>query len=150
MTGIAENEIDMFFGIIGLSIDREPYYTPVIQLFKFEYVSQYEFLFKYITLNWITKYVNVFQFILFPKNVIRSFFFFRTTALIDLWRYEFLNPFALSVWLSISISIILISLLLKFVFFLHEKRYKPQIIDSSSFLIAFGGICNQGLLFVDV
>lgn len=36
VAAIAENEIDLFLGIIGLSTDREPYYTTIIQIFKFE------------------------------------------------------------------------------------------------------------------
>lgn len=36
VTAIAEHEIDIFFGVIGLSVERTPFYTPIIQLFKFE------------------------------------------------------------------------------------------------------------------
>lgn len=79
------------------------------------------------------------------KKIARSFFFFRTTPQINLWRDEFLKPFAYSVWIIISIFIILISTLIKVAFILHEKRIKKQIRGSSSFLITFGAICNQGL-----
>lgn len=33
---IAEDEIDIFYGILGLSIDRIPYYTPILPLNRFE------------------------------------------------------------------------------------------------------------------
>lgn len=83
--------------------------------------------------------------LLFYCFILRSFFFFRTTPQIDMWRDEFLKPFAHSVWILISVFIILISTLIKVAFIVHEKRIKKQITGSSSFLIAFGAICNQGV-----
>lgn len=36
VTAIAENEIDLFLGIIAYSTDREPYYTPIAPILIFE------------------------------------------------------------------------------------------------------------------
>lgn len=38
VSAIAENEIDLFVGIIAYSTDREPYYTPVAPILIFELV----------------------------------------------------------------------------------------------------------------
>lgn len=67
-----------------------------------------------------------------------------------MWRDEFLKPFAQSVWILISVFVILISILIRAAFVIHERRIKKQIAGSSSFLIAFGGICNQGTIYVRI
>lgn len=33
---IAANEIDIYYGILNLVVDRTPYYTPILQIVKFE------------------------------------------------------------------------------------------------------------------
>lgn len=64
-----------------------------------------------------------------------------------MWRNEFLKPFAHSVWILILIFIILISILIKVAFIFHGKTLGKQMTGSSSFLMAFGAICNQGKCF---
>lgn len=78
----------------------------------------------------------------------RSFFFFRTTTEIDLWRDELLRPFDRTVWIALIIFIILISTLIRLAFVIHKKKVERQVASASSFLLTFGAFCQQGNIMV--
>lgn len=133
---ITQDEIDIFFGVIGLSVETSAFYTPIVQMTTFELVLFFNFF--SILVNLLTR-ILVFYFFSF-----RSFFFFRTTTELNIWRDELLQPFDVDVWLSLVFLIILISVLIRVAFVFHKKKLERQGIGTSSFLITFGAFCQQG------
>lgn len=76
-------------------------------------------------------------------KIVRTYFFFRTTNEIDLWRDELLKPFDVKVWISLTLLVILISFLLRIVF-IFDKEKTETTANPPTFLITFGAFCQQG------
>lgn len=80
-------------------------------------------------------------------NSFRSFFFFRTTNEINIWRDELLKSFDITVWITLIVFTIIISILIKVSLELHRKSLKHNATDSSTLLITFGAFCQQSNFF---
>lgn len=76
----------------------------------------------------------------FFTEFVRTFFFFRTTGNINIWRVELLKPFEKNVWLTLIILIFLISIMIQVIFEFHRNTC-----HGSSVLITFGAFCQQGI-----
>lgn len=91
----------------------------------------------------------------------RSIIYFRTPPKINIFGDDLFRPFSTSVWLCLSISLIIIGLLIKFslvwerrIDYLqlknrpcdaHTKKKKPVVSILYSILLAFGACCQQGV-----
>lgn len=77
----------------------------------------------------------------------RTFFFFLTSNSIDVLSEDFLQPFANSVWIGLIVFIIISSILMTILFKTYQTKQmrSPDVESSSSFIIIFGVLCQQGI-----
>lgn len=120
---IATDQIDFALAFYLIIPEREPYYSPLAQVSEF----RWSHFFAFRRLDFLS------------NLIFRSRFYFLTTIDVDIFGDYLLQPFSKSVWISIGVATLCISIALQFI------SQHDQSLKISSFIATFGIYCQQGI-----